>query len=191
LKSRFPYYRRSGSRFPGRRSWGRSPLGLVSFMGGNSDFTCPMTEQEITKLACFRCKNYVTNGEDGWRECSIMAKSRQRAIEENRRKTEEQIRENEQFAREMEEEKLRLEGRRREIKEESERMQKNESLIKEKTEDSQSRGMEEASEEEEKEMEDEEKQEEDWEEAFREPEEETESADDKEGDDTLQNHDGI
>jgi hypothetical protein len=174
----FPYYRRFGSRYPGQKSWGRSPLGLVSFMGGNSGFTCPITGQEVTKLACFECGNYVTNEEDGWRECRIITKGRQRAIEENRRKTEEEIRRNEQFAKEMEAEKERFKDERRRIEEDSERIHEHERQIKEEMEEAQRRRSEEASREEDKEIEDEEEQEDDWGETFREPEEETEDVGD-------------
>jgi len=150
----------------------------------------------ISPLDCRECNHYtLIEGEEDLRTCHYRSPEQLEVEQENRKKTEAEIRRNEEINRELEEEWVRLEDRRRSIEELKNREQ-GEKVIEIEDEkkqfDLQIEGYDNESERQEEKSE---KQEEAWEEAFREPEEETEGVDDEGvddegGDDTLHSSDG-
>ena len=189
--SHFGYFGRFSDRLSPMRRSIRSPSRRL-LRRGYTAFTCEMTGEVISPLDCRECNHYTQiKGEDNIRTCHYRSPEHLEVEQENRRKTEEEIRRNEEITRELEEEWVRLEDRRRSIEEEFGNREQGEKVIEIEDEkkqfDLQIEGYDNESERQEEKSE---KQEEAWEEAFREPEEETEGVDDEGGDDTLHSSDG-
>jgi hypothetical protein len=187
----FGYFGRFSDKLSPLRRSIRSPF-RRPLISRTPAFTCERTGEVISPLDCRECQHYtLIEGEEDLRTCHYRSPEQLEVEQENRRKTEAEIRRNEEINRELEEEWVRLEDRRRSIEEEFGNREQGEKVIEIEDEkkqfdlqiegyDNESKRQEEKSE----------KQEEAWEEAFREPEEETEGVDDEGGDDTLHNSDG-
>ena len=116
--SQFGYFGRFSDRLsPWKRSI-RSPFRRL-LRAGYTAFTCEMTGEVISPLECKECQNYtLIEGEEDLRTCHYRSPEQIGVELENRRKTEEEIRRNEEITRELDEEMSRLQDRLRSLEEE-------------------------------------------------------------------------
>jgi hypothetical protein len=86
-------------------------------LGGDPSFECPETKEVIMPYVCRHCPLFQDWGGTGIERCKHEYEEYKAIEEENRRRDEEKVRENQLFMEELEEERSRGEAERREIQE--------------------------------------------------------------------------